>query len=157
MSGRLEADFDLEVHANMDLQEAHAVATRLEQAVLQNNKQLRRVTTHLEAPNEVIVPRKDITQQHPEMASQIIKIADKIAGKGSAHDVHLYQPYTEQLKHKDEKSAENGTLDLVLHTIFDAHIPLSEVHVQAEEIQHALRQAYPTLGSVVIHTEPPGQ
>lgn len=157
VSGQLEADFDLEVHADMDLQEAHTVATRLEQAVLQNNKQLRRVTTHLEAPNEVIVPRKDVTQQHPEMASQIIKIADEIAGKGSAHDVHLYQPYTTQLKHPDKNGTSNGELDLVLHTIFDAHIPLSEAHIQAEEIKRALRQAYPILGSVVIHTEPPEQ
>jgi divalent metal cation (Fe/Co/Zn/Cd) transporter len=31
------------------------------------------------------------------------------------------------------------------------------VHIQAEEIQRALRQAYPQLGSVVIHTEPPEQ
>jgi hypothetical protein len=32
---------------------------------------------------------------------------------------------------------------------------LSQAHLQAEEIQRALRLAYPTLGSVVIHTEPP--
>ena len=157
VGGKLEADFDLEVQADMDLQEAHAVATRLEQAVLQNNKQLRRVTTHLEAPNEVIVPRKDVSHQHSEMAFQIIKIADEIAGKGSAHDVHLYQPYTKPLNRADKNATENGELDLVLHTIFDPHIPLSEAHIQAEEIQRRLREAYPKLGSVVIHTEPPEQ
>ncbi|HLX40895.1 MAG TPA: cation transporter dimerization domain-containing protein [Ktedonobacteraceae bacterium] len=41
--------------------------------------------------------------------------------------------------------------------MFDAHAPLSQVHITAEEIKRALRQEYPRLDSVVIHTEPPEQ
>ena len=156
VSGKLEADFDLEVQTDMDLEEAHKVATHLEQAVLQSNDQLRRVTTHLEAPTATVVSRKDITQQYPEMAEQIICIADEIAGVGSAHDVHLYRSYT-TLNENGSDREQNEELDLVLHTIFDPHIPLSQAHVQAEEIQRALRSTYPGLGSVVIHTEPPEQ
>jgi cation diffusion facilitator family transporter len=156
VSGKLEADFDLEVQSDMNLEEAHNVATRLEQAILQNNDLLHRVTTHLEAPNAKVVSRKDVTRQFPDMAEQIIRIADEIAGAGSAHDVHLYRSY---LIHKDNLNRSDGEqnteLDLVLHTIFDPHLPLTEAHVQAEEIQRALRHAYPDLGSVVIHTEPP--
>jgi cation diffusion facilitator family transporter len=156
VGGKLEADFDLEVQTDMDLEEAHKVATHLEQAVLQSNDQLRRVTTHLEAPTATVVSRKDITQQYPEMAEQIICIADEIAGVGSAHDVHLYRSYT-TLNENGSDREQNEELDLVLHTIFDPHIPLSQAHVQAEEIQRALRSTYPGLGSVVIHTEPPEQ
>ena len=156
VSGKLEADFDLEVQTDMDLEEAHKVATHLEQAVLQSNDQLRRVTTHLEAPTATVVSRKDITQQYPEMAEQIIRIADEIASVGSAHDVHLYRSYT-TLNENGSDREQNEELDLVLHTIFDPHIPLSQAHVQAEEIQRALRSTYPGLGSVVIHTEPPEQ
>ena len=156
VGGKLEADFDLEVQTDMDLEEAHKVATHLEQAVLQSNDQLRRVTTHLEAPTATVVSRKDITQQYPEMAEHIIRIADEIAGVGSAHDVHLYRSYT-TLNENGSDREQNEELDLVLHTIFDPHIPLSQAHVQAEEIQRALRSTYPGLGSVVIHTEPPEQ
>ena len=156
VGGKLEADFDLEVQTDMDLEEAHKVATHLEQAVLQSNDQLRRVTTHLEAPTATVVSRKDITQQYPEMAEQIIRIADEIAGVGSAHDVHLHRSYT-TLNENGSDREQNEELDLVLHTIFDPHIPLSQAHVQAEEIQRALRSTYPGLGSVVIHTEPPEQ
>jgi cation diffusion facilitator family transporter len=156
VGGKLEADFDLEVQTDMDLEEAHKVATHLEQAVLQSNDQLRRVTTHLEAPTATVVSRKDITQQYPEMAEQIIRIADEIAGVGSAHDVHLYRSYT-TLNENGSDREQNEELDLVLHTIFDPHIPISQAHVQAEEIQRALRSTYPGLGSVVIHTEPPEQ
>jgi cation diffusion facilitator family transporter len=157
VSGRLEADFDLEVQSDMDLQEAHNVATRLEQAVLQSNRLLRRVTTHLEAPDATVVRRQDVTHQYLQMAAHIKHIADKIAGSGSAHDIHIYRPSTTRSGNLNGSTEKSDQLDLVLHTIFDAHIPLSQAHIQAEEIQIALRQAFPQLGSVVIHTEPPEQ
>ena len=153
VNGCLEADFDLELQTDMDLHAAHAAATRLEQAVLQNNRNIRRVTTHLEAPPVDIVSRLDVTRQYPEMAARICQIADEIAGAGSAHDVHLYR--SRYLK--AQNNGKKDELDLVLHTIFAAHAPLSQVHIWAEEIKRALRQAYPNLGSVVIHTEPPEQ
>ena len=155
VSGKLEADFDLEVQGDMELDEAHNIATRLEQAVLQSNHRLRRVTTHLEAPNGTVVRRQDVTQQYPEMVAHIRRIADEIAGAGSAHDVHLYRPSSPVSARKERTGKQQEELDLVLHTIFDAHAPLSQVHIWAEEIQRALRQAYPHLESVVIHTEPP--
>lgn len=160
INGRLEADFDLEVQSDMNLQEAHTVATRLEQAVLANNERLLRVTTHLEAPNEIVVPRQEVTQHFDEMKKSISGIADEVAGVGSAHDVHLYrsQPMSIADANKQESNEthiDENKLDLVLHTTFDAHVPLSQAHIRAEEIKRRLRHAYPHLDSVVIHTEPP--
>ena len=155
VNGRLEADFDLEVQAGLDLQEAHQVATHLEQAILADNPHLRRVTTHLEAPTTAIELRQDVTGRHPEIAACIVQIADQIAGEGSAHDVHLYQPYYSVASNGAAHQGAHEELDLVLHTLCEPHIPLSQAHLRAEEIQRALRQAYPDLGSVVIHTEPP--
>jgi cation diffusion facilitator family transporter len=155
VNGRLEADFDLEVQSDMNLHDAHSVATQLEEAVLQTNNHLHRVTTHLEAPVSTVVQRQDVTIHHQAMANDIYRIANRIAGAKSAHDIHLYRscmpdPGDSQ---KDEKTSIE--LDLVLHVTFDAQAPLSRVHALAEEIKRALRLAYPQLGSVVIHTEPP--
>jgi cation diffusion facilitator family transporter len=155
VNGQLEADFDMEVHADMDLCEAHQIATHLEQTILKANPLLHRVTTHLEAPSASIERRQDVTTRHPAMAARIIRIADRIAGKGSAHDIHLYQPYLSLAGSSPSAQGRQEALDLVLHTLCEPHIPLSQAHLQAEEIQRALRQAYPDLGSVVIHTEPP--
>ena len=162
VSDHLEADFDVEMQADMNLQEAHAVASQLEKAVLESNKDVQLVTTHLEAPNSLVVRRQDVTQQYPEMARHICDIADQIAGIGSAHEVHLYRPRTAmqtiQLANTtntaNTDTAHLPTLDLVLHTTFDAQAPLSQVHIWAEEIKRALRQDYPNLDAVVIHTEP---
>jgi cation diffusion facilitator family transporter len=147
---KLEVDFDVEVQGDMDLENAHSVATQLEKAVLESNERLGRVTTHLEVPNNAIVSHQDVTQYYPVMAKDICRIADSIAGAGSAHDVHLYRP-----KVAHTRVSSTTELDLVLHTIFDAHAPLRQVHANAEEIKRALRSAYPNLSSVTIHTEPP--
>lgn len=155
VSGLLEADFDLEVQSDMNLQKAHEIATCLEQAILTANPLLRQVTTHIEAPSALIERRQDVTNQHPAMAERVIHIADSIAGAGSAHYVHLYQPCLSLATSSATAKGRREELDLVLHTFCDPHIPLSQAHLQAEEIQRALRLAYPDLGSVVIHTEPP--
>jgi cation diffusion facilitator family transporter len=153
VNGKLEADFDLEVQADMELYQAHTVATQLEQMVLQSNNLLGRVTTHLEAPCSQIVHRQDVTEYYLGMATDICRIADTIAGSGSAHDVHLYRPA--EAREKDGNDLPD--LDLVLHTTFEGSTPLSRVHVEAEEIKRALRRVYPKLNSVTIHTEPPEQ
>lgn len=155
VNGKLEADFDLEVQSDMTLEQAHEIATCLEQAILKDNPLLRQVTTHLEAPSAHIERRQDVTNQHTEMAARVIQIADAIAGQGSAHHIHLYQPYLSLATSNGSGKGATEELDLVLHTFCDPKIPLSQAHLQAEEIQRALRLAYPDLGSVVIHTEPP--
>jgi cation diffusion facilitator family transporter len=144
VSGHLEADFDLEVPTDMALADAHTMATRLEEAVLQTNPQVQWVNTHLEASPMMIVPRRDVTAQYPELATHLRRLADEIAGAGSAHEIHLY--------HAQESMPER---DVVLHTTFAASTPLSQVHIQTEEIKRTFRQAYPTLGAITIHTEPP--
>lgn len=155
VAGKLEVDFDMEVQADMELAHAHEVASRLEQSVLQSNKRLRRVTTHLEAPNHDIVQRSDVTEHYQDIANDICRIANGIAGNNSAHDIHLYLPnkVPAEVIQRGQKKAPD--LDLVLHTTFEAHAPLSQVHIGAEKIKRALRRAYPNLNNVVIHTEPP--
>jgi hypothetical protein len=131
------------------------LATQLEQAILQGNKRLHLVTTHLEVLNNTIEQREDVTEQHKDIAHQICSIADRIAGFGSAHEVHLYYPCRAGIDSRKGNVQTIPEFDLVLHTTFDSHSQLSQVHVGAEEIKRALRQAYPNLNNVTIHTEPP--
>jgi cation diffusion facilitator family transporter len=153
VNGMLEADFDVELHGDMSLSEAHHLATRLEQAILNDNPSVRRVTTHLEVPNVAVVHRQDVTQKFRHMSHHISQIADAIAGQGSAHDIHIYQPDPCDVS-TQASSDQESELDLIMHTFFDAQQPLSKVHISAEEIKRALRQKYPRLGSIAIHTEP---
>ncbi|HKS71346.1 MAG TPA: cation diffusion facilitator family transporter [Ktedonobacterales bacterium] len=161
VGGQLEADFDVEVRPEMNLREAHAAATRLEEAVLATNHRLARVTTHLEAPAETVVARQEVTSRYPALAARVRAIADEIAGDGSAHEVHLYRRAESAGGSSGRSGSDGGAgaeapLDLVLHLSFPAEMPIAEAHVRAEAIERALRQALPALESVVLHTEPEG-
>ena len=157
VSGHLEADFDLEIPADMALLDAHAVASHLEETVLQTNHALRRVNTHLEAPTTMVLASQDVTSQYSELVDHLRQLADEIAGAGSAHEIHVYRAQEPGAGQNTQEAVEERApeLDVVVHTTFAASTPLSQVHVQAEEIKRAFRQAYPTLGAITIHTEPP--
>ncbi|GHO44796.1 cation diffusion facilitator family transporter [Ktedonospora formicarum] len=157
VDGALEVDLDVEVRTDMTLQEAHAQASRFEHIALQQNPHLRRVTTHIEAPSDVIVARQEVTNENTALREEIRRIANGIAGEGRAHEVHVYRRCDAQSDHEvfGSTATETATLDVTLHITFDALAPLSQVHIWAEEIKRALRRAHPYLDTVTIHTEPP--
>ncbi len=149
---RLEADLHLEVEPNLDLRAAHNSATRLEQAIYRSYPQVQRVTTHLEAPDVSPEHRRDVSAQQPKLVKQVRQIADRVAGRESCHEVHVYQVMSGA---EGKPSPEHPLYDLVLHCTFAGGMPIQEVHVQAEEIERALRAGLPPLGAVLIHAEPP--
>jgi divalent metal cation (Fe/Co/Zn/Cd) transporter len=155
VSGQLEADFDLEIPADMKLAEAHAVASQLEQMAVEENPRLSRVTTHLEAPHEAVVRRQEVTKQYDPLVQDIGHIADAIIGPGRTHDVHLYRARASSQNLARAGGQAIPELDVVFHTTCDGQVPLSQVHIQAEAIKRKLRQDYPSLGTITIHTEPP--
>lgn len=149
----LEADLHLEVDPELDLKSAHDAATRLERAIYRAYPVVRRVTTHLEAPDVAIEHRRDVSAEQSKLVTQVRKIADGVAGTGSCHEVHVYQVMNSAQRQRP--TPENPLYDLVLHCTFSGAAPIQQVHVQAEEIERALRAKLPPLGAVLIHTEPP--
>lgn len=141
----------------MALVDAHAVASQLEETVLQTNQALRRVNTHLEAPTTMVLPSQDVTSQYAELVNHLRQLADEIAGVGSAHEIKVYRVQQPKGGQNTQEAGEERApeLEVVVQTTFAASTPLSQVHVQTEEIKRAFRQAYPTLGAITIHMEPP--
>ncbi|HLV99477.1 MAG TPA: cation diffusion facilitator family transporter [Ktedonobacterales bacterium] len=147
----LEADLHLEVDPGLDLRSAHDAATRLERAIYRAYPAVRRVTTHLEAPDEEVERRRDVSAEQPALVAEVRQIADEVAGPGSCHEVHVYRV----MNHAEAPpTAEAPLYDLVLHCTFSGAAPIQQVHVHAEEIERALRAKLPPLGAVLIHTEP---
>ncbi len=149
----LEADLHLEVDPDLDLRSAHDAATRLERAIYRAYPAVRRVTTHLEAPDVGEERRRDVSAEQPTLVAQVRLIADRVAGAGSCHEVHVYRVMN---RAEGQRPTPQAPLyDLVLHCTFAGAAPIQQVHVQAEEIERALRAELPPLGAVLIHTEPP--
>ncbi len=147
----LEADLHLEVDPGLDLRSAHDAATRLERAIYRAYPAVRRVTTHLEAPDAEVERRRDVSAEQPALVAQVRQIADAVAGPGSCHEVHVYRV----INHAETPpTVEEPLYDLVLHCAFSGAAPIQHVHIHAEEIERALRAKLPPLGAVLIHTEP---
>ncbi len=149
----LEADLHLEVAPDLDLRAAHDAATRLERAIYRAYPAVRRVTTHLEAPEADVERRRDVSAEQPALVMEVRQIADEVAGPGSCHEVHVYRVMNRAAE--QPPTPEAPLYDLVLHCTFAGAAPIQEVHVHAEEIERALRAKLPPLGAVLIHTEPP--
>lgn len=173
VQGVLEADVDVEVPAHLDLEAAHARAARLEAAVLAEQPHLRQITTHLEPLSDIVTSREEVTRHYGDLVEQVRHLADQIAGAGATHEIHLYQATssadgvlqtTPQIgrpvtMERVPRPAGHSLppLDLVLHLTSAAEAPLSQVHLQAEQIKRTLRDAYPVLEAITIHAEPPGE
>jgi len=56
--------------------------------------------------------------------------------------------------HQIELHEMNGCVYLSFHLLIKANIPIAEVHNIAEEMEARLRNEFPELGRIVIHTEP---
>ena len=148
-----EVDLHLEVDPDLDLKAAHDAATRLERAISRAYPAVRRVTTHLEAPDVSVERRRDVSSEQHALVARVRRLADSVAGAGSCHEVHVYQVMNGS--EQERPSAEHPLYDLVLHCTFSGAAPIQQVHVRAEEIERALRAKLPPLGAVLIHTEPP--
>jgi cation diffusion facilitator family transporter len=146
VAGHMEVDFDIEVPGEHALQEVHEIASQLEQAIQMDTPDVVRVTSHLEAPPNEIVHCIEVTDSYKDLITHICQITDEVAGRTSAHDIHLYQ---------DVEATPTSALDVVLHATFPSEMSIHQVHNQAEAMKRALRANHPNLGAITIHTEPP--
>jgi divalent metal cation (Fe/Co/Zn/Cd) transporter len=142
---RFEVDLHVELDPSLNLADAHGIATELEQALLAADPRLGAVNTHLEAPTH-LSSDVEITRQSPELVGQVRRVADRLAGPGSTHEVRVYRP----------GSAGAGERNLVLHASFPAELDLDQVHQLSAEIERALRRELPDIGTVLVHAEPRG-
>ncbi|HEY3078531.1 MAG TPA: cation diffusion facilitator family transporter [Chloroflexota bacterium] len=142
---RFEVDLHVELDPSLNLIDAHRIATELEQALLAADPRLGAVNTHLEAPTH-LSSDVEITRQSPELVGQVRRVADRLAGPGSTHEVRVYRP----------GSAGAGERNLVLHASFPAELDLDQVHQLSAEIERALRRELPDIGTVLVHAEPRG-
>lgn len=144
-SGKMDADVHVEMDPDLPLNEAHEIASRLEDAALESNPKLSSVHTHLEAPPVATEQRQDVTAQHLDLVKKVREISDQIAGKGATGKIIVYRV----------AAPGPAEYDLVVDVRFPGYLLLPKVHEQVEAIERALRAEILHLGSVLIHAEPP--
>ena len=138
---KLIVSIDLEVDGDMALIDAHAIAHRLEQSIRDEFGTDVEVDTHIE-PLEPELPLG--TDAAPALTEAIQAALTRFATGGPIHDIHNVRV----------RDTEAGAI-VNFHCRAEPSMSVAKVHENVDEIERALRRAFPTVKRVISHAEPP--
>jgi cation diffusion facilitator family transporter len=141
LGGKLTVSIDLEVDGDMELLAAHDIAHGLERSIREDFGEDVEVDTHIE-PLEPELPHG--TDAAPERVEIIKAALTRFAGNGAIHDIH-------NVRVRDTDAGEIVNF----HCRAAPSMSVIKVHENVDEIERALRRAFPTVKRVISHAEPP--
>jgi cation diffusion facilitator family transporter len=137
---KLTVSIDLEVDGEMALVDAHAIAHRLEHNIRDEFGADAEVDTHIE-PLEPELPLG--TDAFPARIAAIQTALSGFAAGGAIHDIH-------NVRVRDTDAGEIVNF----HCRAAPSMSVARVHESVDEIERALRRAFPSVKRVISHAEP---
>ena len=141
VGGRLTVSIDLEVDGDMDLIAAHDIAHDLERSIRADFGEDVEVDTHIE-PLEPELPHG--TDAAPARVEAVKAALTRFAANGAIHDIH-------NVRVRDTDAGEIVNF----HCRAAPSMSVIKVHDNVDEIERALRRAFPSIKRVISHAEPP--
>jgi len=140
LGGKLTVSIDLEVDGDMELTAAHDIAHDLERSIREDFGEDVEVDTHIE-PLEPELPHG--TDAAPARVETIKAALSRYAANGAIHDIHNVR-----VRNTDAGEIVN------FHCRAAPSMSVIKVHENVDEIERALRRAFPTIKRVISHAEP---
>jgi cation diffusion facilitator family transporter len=137
VGGRTEVSLHLKLPGELTLEDAHAVATEVEQAIAVAVPEIDSVQTHVEPLAEAGEGRR-MADDSAER-DDVMRIVREITG-ADARELRFLQTNDGLVAHL--------TLGL------EGGSRLADAHARASEIEERIRRARPEIADVVVHTEP---
>jgi cation diffusion facilitator family transporter len=141
LGGKLTVSIDLEVDGDMTLTAAHDIAHELERNIRDEFGEDVEVDTHIE-PLEPELPLG--TDAAPDRVETIKAALSRFAADSAIHDIHSVRV----------RNTEAGEI-VNFHCRAAPSMSVIKVHENVDEIERALRRAFPTVKRVISHAEPP--
>lgn len=141
LGDKLTVSIDLEVDGEMELKAAHDIAHDLERSIREDFGEDVEVDTHIE-PLEPELPHG--TDASGERVATIKAALTQFAGNGAIHDIHNVRV----------RETEAGEI-VNFHCRAAPSMSVIKVHENVDEIERALRRAFPSIKRVISHAEPP--
>ncbi len=141
LGGKLTVSIDLEVDGDMALTAAHDIAQGLERNIRDEFGEDVEVDSHIE-PLEPELPFG--TDAAPDRVETIKAALSQFAAGGAIHDIH-------SVRVRDTDAGEIVNF----HCRAAPSMSVIKVHENVDEIERALRRAFPTVKRVISHAEPP--
>lgn len=141
LGGKLTVSIDLEVDGDMPLNEAHDIAHGLEHAIRDEFGADVEVDTHIEPLEPELPHGTDAAISRVETIQQAL--SRFAAESGAIHDVH-------NVRVRDTDAGEIVNF----HCRAVPSMSVIAVHEKVDEIERALRRAFPSVKRVISHAEP---
>jgi cation diffusion facilitator family transporter len=141
LGGKLTVSIDLEVDGNMTLTAAHNIAHHLERSIRRDFLEGVEVDTHIE-PLEPELPVG--TDAAPDRVETIKSALTRLAADSAIHDIH-------NVRVRDTDAGEIVNF----HCRAAPSMSVIKVHENVDELERALRRAFPSVKRVISHAEPP--
>jgi len=141
LGDKLTVSIDLEVDGEMTLIAAHDIAHELERNIRDEFGEDVEVDTHIE-PLEPELPQG--TDAAPDRVEAIRAALSQFAAPGAINDIH-------NVRVRDTDAGEIVNF----HCRAAPSMSVIKVHESVDEIERALRRAFPTVKRVISHAEPP--
>jgi len=141
LGDKLTVSIDLEVDGDMALAAAHDIAQELERNIREEFGEDVEVDTHIE-PLEPELPHG--TDAPPDRVEAIRTALSRFAAAGAIHDIH-------NVRVRDTAAGEIVNF----HCRAAPAMSVIRVHESVDEIERALRRAFPSVKRVISHAEPP--
>ena len=141
LGGNLTVSIDLEVDGDMALTAAHDIAQGLERNIRDEFGEDVEVDTHIE-PLEPELPHG--TDAAADRVEAIKSALSRFAADTAIHDIH-------SVRVRDTDAGEVVNF----HCRAAPSMSVTRVHENVDEIERALRRAFPTVKRVISHAEPP--
>jgi cation diffusion facilitator family transporter len=141
LGGKLTVSIDLEVDGEMELTAAHDIAQELERNIRDEFGEDVEVDTHIE-PLEPELPVG--VDAAPDRVATIRTALARFAADSAIHDIHSVR-----VRNTDAGEVVN------FHCRAAPSMSVIEVHENVDEIERALRRAFPAVKRVISHAEPP--
>jgi len=139
----IHADLHLELAPGITLEDAHAIADRVEARILRDVSPVTRVDIHLELHDEGAEPADRLPPEvRARVEKEVREIAARVVGAARVHDLLLRRT--------------PAGLYLSCHCFFPPSTPLDEAHATTDRLEAALRASMPQLARVAVHAEPEG-
>ncbi|MTJ83946.1 MAG: cation-efflux pump [Telmatospirillum sp.] len=141
VEGRRHVSFDVEVDEQMNIFDAHEVASGLEQAVRDELGDDVQVETHIDPRRTSELTGTPLAPDDFErLAREVLDCAEAVTHVREAHGVHI-------------RHADIG-LHISLHCLFDPALPVWVAHHATELVEQRIRERIAGVGRVVVHAEP---
>jgi cation diffusion facilitator family transporter len=141
LGGKLTVSIDLEVDGEMPLTAAHDIAHELERNIRDEFGEDVEVDTHIEP----LEPELPLGADAPPKRIEAIRAAlSRFAADSAIHDIHNVRV----------RNTEAGEI-VNFHCRAAPSMSVIKVHENVDEIERALRGAFPTIKRVISHAEPP--